>query len=292
MITLENEFLKVSVRAKGAELTSVYNKPDNIEHLWQADPAVWAWHAPNLFPVVGACIDNKLFVEGAPYTMERHGFARQSAFSLQDSSASHALFSLTYTREILVQYPYKFEFQILYKLAGKAVSVSYRVINKDEKTMFFSLGGHPAFNVPFTAKENYADYFLEFPDDTQLTRHLLSDAGLFNGNTEPMLLDKQNLHLTKDLFAKDALVFKDLRSKEVSLRSTKHKHAIRLAFPEFSYLGIWAKPGADFVCIEPWLGCADTEGKRVDISEKEAIEQLPAGKTFEATYTIAIETDS
>lgn len=288
MTTLENDLLKVSVRSRGAELTAVYNKVNQTQHLWQANPAIWAWHAPTLFPVIGECIDNSILVNSETYKMGRHGFARNLDFTLLHATSAHALFCLPFSQGTLVTYPYKFEFQIAYKLTGNRLSVTYQVINKDDKPIYFSVGGHPAFNVPFSIKENYADYYLEFTDDTRLTRHLLSESGLFNGKTESVMLKEKKLYLTKDLFAKDALVFKDLRSRKVSLRSTKHNQSISLEFHDFTYLGIWAKPGADFVCIEPWLGCADTEGKRVDIAEKEAIQKVSTGKSFEATYTIEI----
>jgi galactose mutarotase-like enzyme len=117
---------------------------------------------------------------------------------------------------------------------------------------------------------------------------MISEAGLFNGQMEPVVLDEQKLNLTKKLFEKDALVFKDLTSRQVSLKSRKHPHSVTVEFAAFNYLGIWAKPGVDFVCIEPWLGCADTEGVEVDIQDKEAIQSLDAGKTFEAAFSIAI----
>jgi galactose mutarotase-like enzyme len=288
MITLENDYLKISISEKGAELHSLYNKADNIEQLWQADPSVWAWHAPNLFPVVGGCIDNTLFIDGKTFTMDRHGFARQSTFTLLASNNKYALFSLDYTSDTLIHYPFKFQFQLAYHLNEKKLSVTYRVINQDEKIIYFSVGGHPAFKVPFYEGEKYTDYYLSFPEDLQLTRHLLADSGLFNGNTALVPLTEQQLFLTKDLFSKDALVFKDLRSRKVQLKSITHAKSLSLTFPDFEYLGIWAKPGADFVCIEPWLGCADTEGRRVDISEKEAIQKLETGQTFEATFTIEL----
>ena len=288
MITLENDYLKVSISKKGAELHSLYDKVANTEQLWQADPSVWAWHAPNLFPVVGGCIDNTLFIDGKTFTMDRHGFARQSTFTLLASDSTNALFDLSYTSDTLLHYPFKFQFQLSYKLNEKKLFITYRVINQDEQVILFSVGGHPAFKVPFYEGEKYTDYYLSFPEDTQLTRHLLGDSGLFNGKTEVVPLIEQKLFLTKDLFSKDALVFKDLHSRNVQLKSTLHTKSLSLAFPDFEYLGIWAKPGADFVCIEPWLGCADTEGRRVDISKKEAIQKLNAGNTFEATYTIEL----
>ncbi len=141
MATLENELLKVSVRTQGAELTSLFDKTNSIEHLWQGDPAVWGWHAPNLFPVIGACMNNQLLIKGRTYPMEKHGFTRQSQFTPLKSSQTQALFSLRYNEQTMTIYPYRFEFQIEYQLEGKNLTVAYRVINEDQEPVYFSIGG-------------------------------------------------------------------------------------------------------------------------------------------------------
>jgi len=281
MAILENESLKVSIRNKGAELISVFDKSTHTEHLWQGDPKFWGWHAPNLFPVVGGCLKNQIQVNGKAYLMERHGFARQSEFTLVEASPSQAVFSLQSNPHTLTTYPYHFEFQVIYALSGRKLKVTYRVRNKGQETMYFSVGAHPAFNVPFSPGENYSDYYLEFEQEEKLERHLLASSGLFNGKTEVVPLQGNKLSLSQELFNKDALVFKNISSRIITLRSKNHNQSIKVAFQDFPYLGIWAKPGASFVCIEPWLGCADTEGKAVDISQKEAIQNLKAGGIFE-----------
>jgi galactose mutarotase-like enzyme len=220
--------------------------------------------------------------------MERHGFARQLEFNLLDSTISEALFSLVYSNITLAHYPYKFELIIKYTLEGKKLTITYQVHNKDDAKIYFSVGAHPAFNVPFFTSEVYADYFIEFNRDEKLERHLLSENGFFNGKTQPIPLENGKLHLTKDLFNKDALVFKNISSRQVKLGSHNHQHSLTVTYEPFNYLGLWAKPGAPFVCIEPWLGCADTEGKPLPIQEKEAIQELNAGKVFEAAFSISV----
>jgi galactose mutarotase-like enzyme len=288
MAILENEFLKVSVRPLGAELTSILSKQTGLEHLWQADPAVWNWHAPNLFPTVGESLDKELHVDGQSYPIERHGFARKSEFALLPSTATHAVFSLRSSKKTLAVYPYRFEFQVAYALEGRTLTVNYRVLNEDSQPVYFAVGGHPAFRVPLLPGEDYADYYLEFEADAALDRHLISQEGYFTGQTEAVPLDGRKLHLTKDLFNEDALVFKDLQSRSISLRSTRNPHVLTVSFRAFPYLGIWAKPAAPFVCIEPWLGCADTEGKPVAIQDKELIQVVAPGETFEAAFSITI----
>jgi len=286
---LSNNILSVSIRPQGAELTSIVHKPTETEHLWQGDPAVWGWHAPNLFPVVGGCLNNQILVDGVAYPMGRHGFARQSVFELVEQTETRACFTLTDSDETKKAFPYRFVFEVEYALNDNTLSVTYRVHNTDDKPVFFSVGAHPAFNVPFGAGENYDDYWLEFEQDEPLTTHLLSTDGYFTGETQLIPMDENRLHLTKHLFDQDALVSKNLRSRAVSIRSKNHDRAVTVSFDGFPYLGLWAKPGASFVCIEPWLGCADSVGEPIEFSQKELIQQVAVGSVVEATFIVRIE---
>ena len=288
MTVLENEFLRVEIDAKGAQLSSIFNKVTQTEHVWQDHQKIWNWHAPNLFPIVGALINDELLVDGKTYPMARHGFARISEFILLDNDEEHAIFSLPNSEHTLRVYPYHFDFQVLYSLIDNAVRLTYKLINHDNKTIYFSVGGHPAFNVPFGPGENYEDYYIEFETEEKLETHLLAPEGFFNGETHPVPSPGNKLYLTKHLFDADALVFKNLKSREVCIKSDKHDRSLSVEFPHFNYLGIWAKGGGDFVCIEPWLGCADTVGKHVDISQKEDIQQLKPGHVFEAAIFISV----
>ena len=288
MTTLENDYLRVSIQPKGAELTSIFHKPSGIEHLWQADPTVWGWHAPNLFPVVGGCLNNQLLINGKTYPIERHGFARQSLFETTESSTTHAVFTLRSSEETRKHFPYEFEFQVIYEIEDSRLTITYRVVNMDEQTVYFSVGAHPAFAVPFSSSEAYEDYYIEFEQAEPLKTHMLSAAGYFTGETKPVLTDGNQLALTKHLFDNDALVFKNLASRRATIRSYAHTHAVTVDYPAFPYLGIWAKPGAPFVCIEPWLGCADSEGQPKPIQEKEAVQHIDADKVFETSFSIEI----
>ncbi len=288
MTILENDTLRVTIKPKGAELTSLFHKSSGIEHLWQADPTIWPWHAPNLFPVVGGCLNNELHIGGETYPMQRHGFARRSLFETTESSGTHAVFSLRSDSETRAVYPYEFLFQIMYELDGSRLIVTYRMLNEDEQPVYFSVGAHPAFTVPFQEGEEYEDYSIEFEYDEPLITHKLSGGGYFTGETEPVATTGNRLSLTKHLFDQDALVFKNLRSRRVTLRSDKQAHTVTIEFPNFPYLGLWAKPGASFICIEPWLGCADREGESLSIDQKELIQHVNAGKVFETSFSITI----
>ena len=288
MVTLENEYLKVSINADGAQLSSIIDKKDGIEHIWQADPNVWAYHSPNLFPVVGGCLNDSILIDGKTYPLKRHGFARNSNFKRIESSPNHAQFALRYNEETLNSFPYKFEFQVVYHLDKKQLRLIYKVINLDDKTVYFSLGAHPAFNVPFGDDEQYTDYLVEFEKSEPLISHQLNDKGFFNGETQTIPSNENKLNLKNELFIKDALVFKSLASRKVKIKSTKHNKYIAIEYPHFNYLGLWAKPGAPFLCIEPWLGCADTDGQQTEFSKKEAIQHVEHGHVFETEFSISI----
>lgn len=288
MHVLENEFLSVGILNKGAELCSISNKINGLQYLWQAEPSVWAFHAPNLFPVVGNCINNQIQIDGIKYPMQRHGFARHSQFVLTERSAKHAVFTLDYSENTLAVYPFKFSFQVFYHLQDTEITIVYKVINKDDKPIFFSSGAHPAFNIPFSRDGLYNDFYIEFDQEEVLVKHLFNEDGFFTGETELMYLDNRRLNLSKELFRDGALVFKELRSKEVLIRNHRSPSFVSVSYEDFNSLGIWAAPDAPFVCIEPWLGYADTAGEQREFSQKDGIQQLETSKVFECSFTIGI----
>jgi galactose mutarotase-like enzyme len=220
MTIIQNDHYKIAIRTQGGELTSFYSKSTGIEHLWQADTDIWPWYAPTLFPIVGALNNNQLWVDGQAYPMARHGFNRQSELLLLESDAQSAKFSLPYCEKTLEVYPYKFDFQIHYDLIDTALRVTYKVINLDKKDIYFSVGGHPGFNVPFNKGEQYEDYYLEFEAEEKLYAHLLSSEGTFTGETQLVQMDGNKLPLNRDLFINDALVFKNMKSRMVTIKST------------------------------------------------------------------------
>lgn len=285
MYSISNANWHISARSKGAELTSLKNKTTGIEHLWQADPAYWGWHAPVLFPVVGRCLNDEQLIDGKAYRMEKHGFARKSDFACTHQSATELRFTLQSNEQTRALYPYEFEFTITYRLDGSEFHTLYSVRNTGNKNMFFQLGAHPAFAVPFLAGEVYEDYELLFEQPENIVRHLINTDGYFTGEKRPVLQQNNRLPLRSDLFEEDALIFKDHQSRALTIRSLKNPHYLRVKFGGFPYLGLWAKTNADYVCIEPWYGCADTAGKIQPVENREGILTLQPGETFNASFT-------
>jgi len=286
---IQNDTYKVGVESLGAELQHLIKKKEQLEFIWVADPAVWPKHAPNLFPIVGELPDHQYELDGKVYKMQRHGFAREKEFKLVDQERDKLVFELEQDEDTLKHYPYKFTLLIAYKLEGATLSVSYLVRNENEQAMYFSLGGHPGFNVPFYSNEQYTDYFLEFEKEETLSRYLLTSEGLLSGDTERVLQDEKTLPLQHSYFDKDALVFKGLRSEKVTLASRNHPLKLELKYKGFPYLGIWAKPGeSPYVCIEPWCGIAGRLGESGKLKEKEGINELGPKQSFERTFSITV----
>jgi len=286
---LENELLSVGIKSIGAELCSIVNDLNGKEYIWQGDPAYWSSHAPILFPIIGALKDDTYFFEGKEYHLPKHGFFRNSeAVILKRQEKDHLVFSLKYSEETLKIYPFKFEFEISFTLKEKTLEVKHEVFNLDEKPIYFSVGGHPAFNAPLFPGETYQDYYLEFDQNMELNTAVLSRDGLISNKSETTLKDENKIHLRNDLFDKDALIFEAIPSKNVSLISEHSGKILTVEYSDFENLGIWAKPNAPYVCIEPWLGIADFENTDQDLENKIGINKLMPSQIFSATYKIVI----
>lgn len=290
MFTLENTLLTLSIHPTGAELQKISAVKNSLEFMWNGNPDVWSGHAPNLFPIVGELKEGRFLYDHIAYNLPRHGFARHSdAFEISDKGSNHLTFTLSYSEETLAVYPFKFEFSVKYELIVNRIKITYSVKNRDDKTIYFSVGGHPAFKCPLYPDENYDDYNLRFEHPETSQTHLLNlKTGLFTSKTETVFNSPETIHLTDHLFDKDALVFKDLKSRKITLESKKHGAILDFNFEDFPFLGIWAKPNANFVCIEPWQGLADSENSSQILKEKEGIVALEKNKTYNASYTIQI----
>lgn len=288
MITIENEIIRVKINPQGAELNSVYLKSLQLEYLWQGDPAFWAKQSPVLFPVVGTLKENRYQFKNDFYELGRHGFAREKMFTVEESKKTSAVFLLKSDDDTRKVYPFEFEFRVIYEIRNAQLNVTYEVTNIGSVDLLFSVGGHPAFSLPLAAGTNYDDYYLEFEKEENAARWPISADGLIESGTQPVLDNSRYLPLSKELFQKDAIVFKNLSSTEVSIRSDKTEHGIWFDFADFPYLGIWAAKGADFVCIEPWCGIADAADSNQDFSSKEGINSLPPDELFSRTWTIEL----
>ena len=290
MFTIENEYLKIEIDAKGAELQSIYNKKKSLEYMWTGDPAFWGKKSPVLFPIIGSLKNDTYFFENKIYQLSRHGFAREMDFTVTDQTASSITFTLTRSDASFEKYPFQFRLDIVYSIQDNQLQVMYRVVNKGDisEKLYFSVGGHPAFKLPLLPDTVYTNYYLEFNKTENAGRWPISKEGLIETRSIPLLNDTQILSLSKELFYTDAIVFKQLRSDKVKIVSDKAGELFEFDFTGFPYLGLWAGKGADFICIEPWCGIADSVSSNQQLIEKEGINMLDSTDQFERTWKVTI----
>ena len=288
MITITNAVISAAINPKGAELVSLIHHATQIEYMWSADPAFWGKSSPVLFPIVGSLKEDTFIYKGKKYNLPRHGFARDRIFEVEGQTESSVTFLLKSDEASLKVFPFAFEFRLHYTLDENRINVKYEVINTGDTVMLFSVGGHPAFKVPLVEGTSYEDHYLEFNATEDLMCWPLSKEGLIETKPEKLSTRDNSIPLTKELFYQDALVFKHLKSDTVVLKSDKTPHQLAFHFKDFPFLGIWAAKDADFVCIEPWCGIADSVNHNQQLTEKEGINALNINETFERTWGVEI----
>lgn len=280
--TIHNDQLTVTIKRKGAELCSVKDT-DGFEYMWQAGD-VWPRHAPNLFPIVGSLLDHQYTYEGKTYNLSHHGFARNIDFDMLHQSEHSICFVLMHSQETLTSFPFKFSLLITYTLSGNRLEQRFRVVNNDEKPIPASYGGHPAFNA-----SPISDYVVEFSHSEDVKANILN--GPYIGLDEREVITDKKIVLDEHTFDDDALIFQELKSQQVSLVHTKSNHEVAMDISEFPYLGIWAKPGAPYVCLEPWQGIADFTSHNKAIEDKKGVVWIPQNEESSKTFTMSFYSD-
>ena len=286
--TLKNDKLTITVADHGAELKSMTGA-DGTEYLFDGNPKWWKYTSPVLFPIVGKLVNGKYRAEGKEFDLPGHGFARTSDFECVREDNNEIVFRLNWSDETLKVYPYKFSLEISYILKDNTVDVFWLVKNLDDKPIYFSIGAHPALKCPIVEGENFDDCYLSFNKAEKSARILLLPSGPLSRDRVPTL-DGTTLNLNYDLFKGDALVFDDLKSDKITICSKKSSKKITVQAKGFPYWGIWTpdKGGAPFLCIEPWHGHADFADFTGDITQKDGINKLDVGQSFDTNYTFII----
>jgi galactose mutarotase-like enzyme len=284
--TIENETLRVKIKSEGAELSSIVHTKTGLEYMWQRTPPYWSKSSPVLFPIVGVLKDNTYRYKNQSYTLPRHGFAREREFTVENKTKSSITFLLKSNEASLEIYPFSFELRLRYELKDDFLITTYLVKNTGRDEMLFSIGGHPAFKVPLTNGKKYEDYHLLFNKNETDERWLISQGGMIDTVAVPYLKNSNRINITRALFEHDALVFKRLKSDFVSIKADGEVHGLDFYFNNFPFLGIWAQKNADFVCIEPWCGIADSVDHDQELTTKEGIEKIGAGVSWEREWKV------
>ena len=289
---LKKEKLEATILSKGAELVSL--KKDGTEYMWCGDPAYWDRTAPILFPFVGSLNGKQYRYDGKTYHIGQHGFARDMEFDLVSESDTKLVMEVRETAETMEIYPFHFLLELSFELGEDGLTVGWKVKNTDEKTMYFSIGGHPAFNCPMGGRGSQSDYALRFQKEgrplQEIVSELIGEGGLVTGERITFGLEDGYLAVTPNLFDADTIVLEDGQTDEVSLCDPEGKEYVCVKFP-MPIVGIWTpiEKNAPFLCIEPWCGRCDDMGYEGELPDRGWGNGLKPGEVFETAYTIAVK---
>ena len=289
---LKKEKLEATILSKGAELVSL--KKDGTEYMWCGDPAYWNRTAPILFPFVGSLNGKQYRYGGKTYHIGQHGFARDMEFDLVSESDTKLVMEVRETAETMEIYPFHFLLELSFELGEDGLTVGWKVKNTDEKTMYFSIGGHPAFNCPMGGRGSQSDYALRFQKEgrplQEIVSEMIGEGGLVTGERTTFGLEEGYLPVTPNLFDADTIVLEDGQTDEISLCDPEGKEYVCVKFP-MPIVGIWTpiEKNAPFLCIEPWCGRCDDMGYEGDLSDRRWGNELKPGQVLETAYMIAVK---
>lgn len=289
LYTIRNDRLTVTVSPLAAELQSI-RSAEGIEYLWQGDPAYWASRAPTLFPYIARLKDGCYDLDGRRYSMKIHGLAPYTEFVCDEHTDDALTLSMSDTAETLRQYPRRFRFSVRFHLEQNRLCVAYHVENRDDKPMFFAVGGHPGFRVPLVEGPDFADYRLRFSSPCRPKRIGFTPEVLVSGEETPYpLQDGCIIPLRHDLFHDDAIVLRDV-GHEIVLENPADTHSVTVSFPGMPYLGIWHRPDSDapYVCIEPWSSLPGRSDAVTALETQADLLSLPAGGEYTNRWSITI----
>jgi galactose mutarotase-like enzyme len=287
MIVIENDWLKVGIISNGAEVRKVKHKKNGLDYMWTGDTAYWGRVSPVLFPFIGRLKEDQYQLDGQTYKMSQHGFLRDVVFEVDEQTTTNVSFVFESAGRFIDVYPYEFKVIIRYILKEDSLLVQWKIVNENKEVMYFSIGAHPAFQIPLVENETIEDYSLYFTPaanknviEYELKNSLIHEKGTAN--------DISTIQLTDSLFAQDALIYSNI--DQITLESNKSRHGIEVTLEKFPFVGIWSKyveangTMAPFVCIEPWYGIADTYNTSGNLKEKLGVNILERGETFQAEY--------
>lgn len=285
MICLRNEALRVKINTHGAELSSIVDA-DGVERIWQSDPAHWSGQAPVLFPVAGGFMDDEYILDGKTYSLPKHGFARRSEFAVEAQSETAATFLLTGEMAKHPGYPFDFEFRVRFALDGNKLTVGYSTKNTQSLPLYFSVGAHEGY-----ACEGGIERFevaFDMPEGEALTSNVLVGNLLSHETIQLPLNERNALALKYEDFAVDAQVFLGLKSRGATLQALDSVKKIHVRFEDFDYMLLWTKPGAHYICIEPWANFPDYVDHDKQFAVKPGVMKLAPGEEKTLTHVIDV----
>ena len=295
IISISSNSLTASIDTMGAQLMSL--RKGESEYLWQGDSNWWPRRAPILFPIVGVLKDSKAESAEGTISLARHGLARLNQFEVVEQSPSSVTLQLKSTEETRKSYPYDFELKLIFSVAGDTLTQTYEVTNPANVVLPFTLGAHPAFNIPIPGVKTTAldQYHLLFTRSWTSYGPSITDEGLCDYTTpQRLIVDSDTLPLSWELIdCEKTITLEDVPDRRITLaanaEASSETHGIQIDFEGFDYLGIWsAAPGCPFVALEPWCGIADTVDCDGIFEHKPGIISLEPGQSIAKTLNIRV----
>lgn len=274
------------IATRGAELRRL-SDPDGRALLWDGDPNYWTGRAPILFPIVGALANGRYRTDGETYSLSKHGFARDAEFAVASQEAHHALFRLHANERTRAVYPFEFRLDVAFALMNGQLEMTATVANEGNRAMPASFGFHPAFRWPLPYGGARGDHLIRFSDPEPEPIRRIDSAGLATPVLHPTPIEGTDLHLRDDLFTDDAMILPAVHSRSLRYGAPGFP-ALEIKWEALPALGIWTKPGAGYVCIEPWQGHADPQGFNGDIRDKPGMLLIAPGteRLFRMSVTL------
>lgn len=286
LIWIRTPELAAAINPHGAELTHLHDA-DGAELMTDADPAFWPKHAPVLFPVIGVTNGGVIRLDGQEYPMPKHGFARDLPFTMVEQGDSHVVFGLADSEHTRRFYPFAFRLEIAFRLEAATLTLAVRIANPGETALPAQFGFHPAFAWPLPYGHDRADHRIVFAADEPGAVKQIAPDGTIAATEAPSPVDGREMVLRDELFMPDALVWDPIHSQALSYGASAGP-SLAIAFPDTPRLGIWTKPGAHFVCVEPWHGIADPHGFTGDFHDKPGVFEIAAGEAKEITMSVTL----
>lgn len=280
VIEIKNEFLSVGINTLGSELVYI-NGAGGTEFLWNGDESVWRLRAPILFPICGGLKDDRYTLGEKSYHLEKHGFAQTMEFCGKKLCETKVEFVLEANEKTLCGFPFLFRLKIIFQLEKNRLRVINTVENLSDKTMYFSVGAHEGYACP----EGIEEYEIRFDENQSLESYVLN-GNLLENTKIGLTKNSKSLPLKYEYFAVDALVFKNVEFCAAELVHKNGKKKVRLETGGAPYFLLWTKPGAKYICLEPWHGVQDIVGSDFDLEKKEGINSLKSCETKDFVHVM------
>ncbi|WNJ18212.1 aldose 1-epimerase family protein [Pontibacter sp. G13] len=285
-ISIKNDTFSAAIDPTGAQLASLVRLSTGEEFMWQRDPAFWKDVAPVLFPIVGGLRNGTYSYDGKTYEMAKHGVVRHVEFELAQHTDDACELVFKANEVTQASFPFDFELRLIFQLTETGIQVNYHILNAGAVDMPAGLGYHPAFNINIE-DFSHSDYEIFFDHPETLDLYGLVD-GLTQKKQDEYLKDTQILPVTEHLFDEDALIFLNISSKSIGIRRKSDDWSLTMTTGGAPHLGIWAKPAAPYICLEPWYTYNDSPAATGDLFQKEGMKTMKPGEVFEAGYTVSV----